>query len=220
MKHEAETTGKSANHEQTPSQGELRPFDVAALATGLWIFHILRRQGEVGDCSPAPKPRDYLDAAYELLAEAKRVLARASEEEFANAARERRRAEDAYEPDNGYSLKEVLKVQTEAQPGGASESKFTPGKKWPRLESKFKSGEFRFTHKDLVSRPVGFSMVGTITTEKGLRNAIKRLFENEAEGIITSKMLSLYRINVILVDQLKRNRGKIPAPRETKTRPT
>jgi hypothetical protein len=63
-------------------------------------------------------------------------------------------------------------------------------------------------------------MLGTITTDEGLRKAIKRLLPAYATEIVKRKMLALWQINEILVDQLNRNHGKVPAPRDTKTSPT
>ena len=165
-------------------------------------------------------PKDCIQDAYELLSEARNVLARQLAEDAANKAEdERKKADGKYDPSKNYSWKDVLECQREDVQDQSTLAKFLPGERWHRLESKIKTGEFHFTEKDLTNRPQGFSMLGTITTDKGLRNAIKRLFPDHAAEIVESKMLALWQINEILVDQLKRNHGKIPAPRDTKTSP-
>jgi hypothetical protein len=56
-------------------------------------------------------------------------------------------------------------------------------------------------------------MVGGIGSEKGLRNAVKRLFATEAKEIIARKTVSLSQINILIFDQLKRYAGCIPKVR-------
>src|SRR5207245_4683474 len=140
-----------------------------------------------------------------------------AEDERRDAVEKQKLAKGVYNPAKEYPWKKLLKRQQEDIHDQGSEAKFFPGKQWTRLKPKFESGEWYFTDNDLANRPNGLSMVGSITTEKGLSKAIKRLFADEKSGIIKSKVLSLWQINLILTDQLGRNHGRIPKPRAKST---
>ena len=221
MSPEKETPENSSSSETTAQGCNVRPFEVAALATAMWMFRTAYQEpSHIGYSPQRIEPKDYIEDACALLSEAGKVLARELAEEALNkAVAERKSAEGVYESAKEYLWKDVLECQRKDVQDRSSLAKFFPDKEWHRLKSKVKTGEFYFTEKDLTNRPQGFSMLGTITTDEGLRKAIKRLLPGYATRIVKSKMLKLWQINEILVDQLNRNHGKTPAPRDTKTSP-
>jgi hypothetical protein len=222
-------TAKDATQSIPQPEWNPEPFEIAALATAIWGCHSFHQEPDrIGRAGQTLEPKDFLEDACELLIVAQQVVcvqqeARKSKVERENAIVEREQADGKYDPGKRYAWNEVLKVQSQIPHDESStaysEAKFAPCEKWPRMESKLKSGEFYFTEKNLAHRPLGYSMVGTIASDKGLRNAIKRLFGKDATKIIESKKLSLWQINEILIDQLRRNRGKVPKARPSKTTP-
>lgn len=212
-RHEPRSSGETTSPVWQP-----KPFEVAALATAMSICRNMEKPSRLDGTARRIEPKDCIRDAYELLSEAGNFLAHELADDALNRAEsERRLAAGVYDPAKEYSWKEVLKPQQKKIEDQGSVTKFSPDKKWPRFRSKFESGTFYFTDHDLTNRPLGLSMVDTITTDKGLRKAVKRLFAEEASEIIKDQALSLWRINLILVDQLGRNHGKIIKPRAKST---
>jgi hypothetical protein len=215
----AEGTGGSAEVKQeragTPEEWRPGPLELATLATLMAINHSIQHT------DAKMEPINFLSAAFTLLKEAERSLAYQMIVEGMNKlAGIHSRPDDPLS--RKYSWKEALAVQTEAPKGRSSVSRFVVGapaiKYGSRIRSDKEFGPVTFHHDDLVNRPAGISMVGSIGTEKGLRNAIKRVFPKEAREIIARKTLTQWEINQILDDQLKTHNRRIPQVRPAKTK--
>lgn len=209
---------KPSSRKMTSPAWKPKSIEVAVLATAISICRNMEKPSRLEGKAQWYEPKDCIQGAYELLSASEIFLEREfsmNAQDYAEA--ERKKLKGLYNPAKEYAWKDVIKRQQGGAQDKDSMDKFSPRKLWPRLKSKFESGAFHFTDKDLVNRPLGLSMVGSITTEKGLRKAIKRLFADEASHIIKSQVLSLWQINIILTDQLGRNHGNIPKPRAKST---
>jgi|GEM_PF-4026212 len=164
------------------------------------------------------KPADCLSAAYELLREVGADYpARFIAEEMTKLARRGR--SNLTEAPTSYTFKEVLQIQRVSPTTAGSVAK-SGAPKSSRIKSKKEFGKVFFHESDLENRPVGTTMVGGISTEKGLRKTIKRLFsDEEVERITRQRKLTIFETNRILQDQIKRNDGHIPPVRPTKGNP-
>ena len=208
--------GGARSADQLPAtETRATPAELAMLAMLMAINHTLQHQ-EV-----RKKPEDFLSAAYALLDEAEQSMPFHFLAEGMNNL-----AGISRGPDNPLSRevswKEALAVQTEAPKDRSSLSRLVVGAPdivlGGRIRSDNEFGQGTFYHDDLVNRPVGISMVGSLGTGKALRNAIKRVFCTEdAKEIIDRKTLTLRESNKILRDQLRIHQGRIPKVRPAKT---
>ena len=200
-------------------------FEVGTLATLLAIHHSIQKPTE------KKEPRDFITGAYALVREVERQMPRQVVAEWMKSVFERHEQRpDALSRE--YSWHEVLTVQTAvpaacgAVPAVETEtlSRYSSlsglvaeapvAKRGQRTRPDKEFGPVMFRHLDLVNRPAGISMVGSIGSEKGLRNAIKIVFEaDDAAEIIARKTLTLLEINAILRNQIKTHKGRIPKVR-------
>ncbi len=166
------------------------------------------------------QPTDFLSAAHDLLREAELSETYAVVAELVNKqSRPHRRTGRVV--DREYTWREVLVVQKQASIGYSRLSRFVVGASAGTRIPFSKELETGFTHDDLVNRPAGISMVGSIGSAKGLRKAIKSAFKPEqANQIIARKTLTLVEINQLLAVQLRVHRGHIPKVRPAKTNVT
>ncbi len=200
-------------HECAVTAEQSRPsrVDVAMLATLMAINHSIQRPDEKRE------PKDFLSGAQALLSEAERSEShRVVAESMNKLSRLHRRPDDILGGE--YSWREVLAVQKQAASGKSSLTRLVSGAPAENIGGRIPVpkpfGPVVFRHDDLVNRPVGISMVGSIGTEKGLRIAIKRLFNPEqAKQIINGKTLTLRQINALLQDHLRIHHGRIPKGR-------
>lgn len=195
---------------------ESRPnsIEIAVLATLTAINeNLLYPQGK-------KKPADCLGAAYKMLREVDRDYPyRLIGEQMNKLAREGRPQSNEGEAHKVYTFNQVLQIQRTSPTTNdtLSSSGATEG---GRIKSDKEFGKVFFHENDLETRPVRTTMVGRISTQKGLRKAINRLFiVEDAARIIRKRELTISEINHILQDQIKRNHGRIPSVRTTKENP-
>jgi len=193
------------------------PSEVATLAALIAINYNIQHP------SVARAPKDFLAEAYTLLSDAERLEPyQVIAEAFNKMDRTHRDGGDALH--RNYSLKEVLEVQKAARGGASSLLRLVGGvsaeKPTGRLKFNNEFGQGFFHHDDLVNRPAGISMVGSIGTVKGLRKALKRVFSaEEGKHIMDRQTLTLLEINKLLKDELRIYRGRIPMVRAAKSSP-
>jgi hypothetical protein len=205
---------KSAQETEVKAErSEPSPFEVATLATLMAINDSIQHP------DVKKEPETFLPTAFTLLKQAERLLGLHAMVEMVNKfARIYSPPEDLVIGE--LSWQDVLVVQKDVPKQDSCLNGIVMGtsavKRGTRIRTENTFGPLFFHYEDLVHRPPGVSMVGCIGTEKGLRIAIKRIFDSEQASQITDrKRLTLGQINVLLFDQLKRY-GHIPKVRASK----
>lgn len=203
-----------------------RPAEVALLATLLALDHNRRSK-------KSAEPRNFLIAAVRLVGEAKVALEYAagmsvSDECYADLAFQMLAEQwnSAFGPARSSKpaptesmlmpipFKEVLAVKE------AATSPPTAGQTEQRQGGRIKPAKpfgVVFRHlDDLRNREPGTTLVGNITTIKGLRKALRRVMPDQADEILAKRTMTVLEINLLLEDHLRRNRGEVRKVRPTK----
>lgn len=209
---EKASTKKASDGESKTEPARPSSVEVATLAALIAINHRIYRRRE------QKEPKDFISAAYALISEAERALPFQKISGWMNKkAKASATTEDMLT--RVYTWNEVCTVQSGDTRGFSSLARYVIGAEKRGTRSKLENefGSVLFNHRDLINRPAGISMLGSIGSNRGMRNAIKRLWPVDAAAIIERKVLSLFEINVILLDQLRIYRGHIPKVRVLKS---